>query len=46
MKKLVFTALAVVVFSGVVMANDCVQKNEINDLKIENIVIDDPCKDE
>lgn len=46
MKKLVFTALAVLAFSAVAMANDCVQKNEINDLKIENIVIDDPCKDE
>lgn len=46
MKKLLFTALLVVAFSGNALANDCVQKNEIKVLKIENNVIADPCKDE
>ena len=47
MKKLLFTALAVVVFSGVAMAKTGeVKDNEIKDLKIENNVIADPCKDE
>ena len=47
MKKLLFTALAVVVFNGVAMAKTGeVKDNEIKDLKIENNVIADPCKDE
>lgn len=47
MKKLVFTALAVVAFSGVAMAKTGeVKENEIKDYKIEKNVIADPCKDE
>ena len=47
MKKLVFTALAVVAFSGAAMAKTGeVKEIEIKDFKIENNVTADPCKDE
>lgn len=46
MKKLLFTALAVVAFSGVAMAKDNIEQNKVKNLEIENSVISDPCKDE